>query len=102
MALTFMPPLIAGLGIGLYETILIHRDVDVPTHRFGHSIHAFVIALVASFIVFNVPFALYLFPFLAGLPFVGSTIGVRILVGLIMIIKIHATSAGLKGAGRST
>ncbi|MBD3204661.1 hypothetical protein GF327_10300, partial [Candidatus Woesearchaeota archaeon] len=40
-----IPALVIGGLIGLYEAILLHRDVTVPTHRFGHTVHAFVYAL---------------------------------------------------------
>ena len=97
-----LPAIISGLVIGIYEAILIHRDVTVPTHRFGHMIHALVIAVIATFITFNVPFTLSLFPFLANIPVLGSVLGVRILVGFIMLVKIHGTSAALKSTGTST
>jgi hypothetical protein len=93
------PAIISGLLIGIYEALLIHRDVRIPTHRFGHMVHAFIIAIIATFISFNVPFTLSLLPFLQNIPVVGSVIGIRVLVGLIMLIKIHGVSAALKSTG---
>jgi len=95
--LIFKPAILAGLIIGAYEAILVHRDVSVPTHRFGHMVHALVIALVATFINFNVPFTLDLFPFLKTVPILGSVLGIRIAVGLIMLIKIHGSSKAIQG-----
>ena len=101
-ALILKAPIIAGLVIGIYEAILIHRDVTVPLHRFGHMVHAIGIAVIATFICFNVPFVLGLVPQIAAVPFLGTTIGVRILVGLIMLAKIHGSSKVLQGSGLSS
>jgi hypothetical protein len=97
-----IPAIFCGLIIGIYEAILVHRDVSIPTHRFGHMTHALVIAVIATFINFNVPFTLSLLPFLESIPVVGSVIGIRILVGLIMLIKVHGVSAALKGGGMAS
>ncbi len=35
-----------GIIIGAYEAIVIHRDVTIPTHRFGHMAHAFILSIV--------------------------------------------------------
>jgi len=94
-----MPAIISSIVIGIYESILIHRDVTIPTHRFGHTIHAFIVALIACFAVFNVPFVFHIFPQLDAIPFVGTVLGFRIAIGLIMMVKIHGVSAALKGAG---
>jgi len=101
-ALMFIPPIVAGIVIGIYEIILIHRDVTIPTHRFGHGLHAVVIAVIAAFAVFNVPFVFSMFPQLAKIPFIGSVIGFRVLIGVIMMAKIHGVSAALKGAGMAS
>jgi len=101
-ALTIMPAIISGLVIGIYEIILVHRDVTIPTHRFGHALHAMIYALIASFAVFNVPFVFHIFPQIASVPFIGSVIGFRVLIGVISMIKIHGVSAALKGAGMAT
>ena len=101
-ALLIKGPLIAGLVIGIYEVILIHRDVTVPLHRFGHMMHALVTAIIATLICFNVPFFLGLVPQLKGIPFLGTELGIRILVGVIMLIKIHGTSKVLQGSGMSS
>jgi len=101
-ALMIMPAIVSGIVIGLYEIILVHRDVTIPTHRFGHGVQALVVAVIAALAVFNVPFVFHSFPQLAAIPFIGSVLGFRILIGLIMMIKIHGVSAALKGAGMAT
>ncbi len=101
-ALMIMPAIVSGLVIGIYEILLVHRDVTIPTHRFGHALHALIIAVIAALAVFNVPFVFNMFPQLAKIPYVGSVLGFRIIIGLIMMGKIHGVSAALKGAGMSS
>ena len=101
-ALMIMPAIVSGIVIGLYEIILVHRDVTIPTHRFGHGVQAMIVAIVAALAVFNVPFVFSNFPQLASIPYIGTVLGFRILIGLIMMAKIHGVSAALKGAGMAT
>ena len=97
-----VPAIVAGLIIGIYEITLIHRDVQVASHRFGHSIHAIVFAVIACFFTFNVPVLFQLVPAIKAWPIVGSEMGVRILIGIIAAVKIHGVSAALKGSGFSS
>lgn len=97
--LVILPALVAGALVGLYEMILVHRDVSVPQHRFGHAVHAFTFAMVGTFISFNVPFVLGLIPAIAKIPLLGTTLGIRIVIALIMTIKVHGVSAALKSSG---
>lgn len=100
MALTIIPAIVAGLIIGIYEVMLIHRDVAIPLHRFGHSIHAVGIAIIATLINFNVPLFFQMVPAVSKIPVLGTVIGLRIAVGLVMIVKIHAASAATQNAPR--
>lgn len=100
--LTVLPAILLGALIGLYEMILVHRDVQVPQHRFGHGVHAFVFAIVGTFVSFNVPFVLGLFPALAKVPVLGSVFGIRLAVAIIMVIKIHGVSSALKSSGMAS
>ena len=93
-----MPALVCGLAIGIYEAALLHRDVKVATHRFGHTMHAIVYAVIATFIVFNAGFVYSTFGFLHRIPLIQHVIVFRILVGLITIAKIHGASAAIKGS----
>lgn len=100
--LSIVPPVVTGLIIGLYEIILIHRDVTIGTHRFGHSVHALIFAVVACVLSFNVPLVYLLIPQLKGIFIIGSEVGVRVVLGIVMTAKIHGVSAALKGSGMST
>lgn len=97
-----LPAIFAGLIIGLYEAILIHRDVTIPTHRFGHMIHAVILSLLFVFVNMNVAFVYSLFPALKNVAVIGTPIFLQIIVGLIAMIKIHGVSKALKSAGMST
>lgn len=94
-SLLIMPPIILGAIIGIYEIILLHRDVTVPTHRFGHGIHAIVFAIIATFCTMNTPWVFDTFPALGGIPYVTPLV-FQIIVGLIAIVKIHGVSAAIK------
>mgnify|MGYP001600792208 FL=1 len=65
--LLILPAIYIGILVGLYEAILMHRDVMVPTHRFGHMLHALIFAIVAVFASMNVEYVLSLFPSLQNI-----------------------------------
>jgi len=90
-----VPPVILGAIIGIYEIILLHRDVTVPTHRFGHGIHAVIFAIIATFCTMNTPWVFEMFPALSTIPYVTPLI-FQIIVGIIAMIKIHGVSAAIK------
>jgi len=98
MALIIMPALVLGLIIGIYEAILLHRDVTIATHRFGHMIHALFFAVVATFATMNAEYVVSLLPFLQSIPF-NPVLSVQILVGVIMMAKTHGVSAVIKSSG---
>ncbi len=95
--LVLLPALYLGLIIGLYEAILLHRDVSVPSHRFGHMIHALIFAVVAVFASMNVDFVLAAIPALQTIPLINNPIIFRIAIALITLIKIHTVSAVAPG-----
>ena len=97
-ALIIVPSLVFGAIIGLYEILLIHRDVTVPTHRFMHGLHALVYAIIAVFCTMNVPFVFSLFPALKSLPVLSTPLAFQIVIGLITVIKIHGASAAIRGS----
>jgi hypothetical protein len=99
-AVTFMvmPPIILGIVIGIYEIILIHRDVNIAMHRFGHGVHALIYAIIACFVTMNSPWVLANFSFLQSIPLM-SALTLQILVGVITMIKIHGVSAAIKTSG---
>ncbi|MBI4141707.1 hypothetical protein HY484_02165 [Candidatus Woesearchaeota archaeon] len=97
-SLLIVPPLVFGAVIGLYEILLIHRDVTVPTHRFGHGLHALVFAIIATFCTMNVSFVFGLFPQLKTIPVLSTPLAFQIAIGLITVAKIHGASAAIKGS----
>lgn len=92
-----MPSIVLGLVIGIYEAILIHRDVTVPAHRFGHMMHALVFAVAATFATMNVPFVMSVIPQLQSVPLLNNVFIFRLVIGLIAVIKIHGVSAAIRG-----
>ena len=101
-ALILMPAIFLGALIGLYEIIIIHRDVTVRIHRFSHGIHALVLSILFVFSSMNVDFVFGLIPALKSIPFVGNIIAFRIIVGLLAAIKIHGVSKAIQGSGSSS
>lgn len=95
-ALLIGPSLALGAIIGAYEAIIIHRDVTVPTHRFSHMIHAFLLSIAFTFAAMNAEFVLSIIPALQNIPVLGSALGLQTGVGLLAAIKIHATSRAVK------
>jgi len=96
--LVVLPALYVGIIIGIYEALVLHRDVRVPTHRFGHTLHAFLFAIGATFAAMNVEFMLATFSFLQGIPLLQNPIFFRAAIGIIAMIKIHAVSAAISGS----
>jgi hypothetical protein len=95
-----MPAIVLGLAIGIYEALVLHRDVRVPTHRLGHTLHALILAVIAVFCTMNAPYVLSLLNLPAA--WYTSTIALQIAIGLFMAIKIHATSRAIKGSVGAT
>lgn len=96
--IVILPALLLGLIIGIYEAILLHRDVTVPTHKFGHMIHALVYAVIAVFFTMNAAFIYSTFSFLQSIPLIQYPIVFQIAVGIITMIKIHGASAAIKSS----
>ncbi|RJQ21807.1 hypothetical protein C4580_01440 [Candidatus Woesearchaeota archaeon] len=93
------PAIALGLIIGVYEALVIHRDVKVPTHRFGHMVHALILSTAFVFASMNTEWVLTMIPALQAIPLLGTVLGARIALGLIAAIKIHGVSQAVKGAG---
>ena len=101
--LLIIPAIIMGAIIGLYELILIHRDENFRgSHWLGHGLHAAIFAIGATFITMNTEFVYETFSFLHSIPYLDNQSVFRIAVGLIMMIKVHAASAVVKGTIGST
>ncbi|MBS3163750.1 hypothetical protein J4427_03640 [Candidatus Woesearchaeota archaeon] len=100
MADLFLIPVITiGIVLGLYELILIHRDENFRgSHWLGHGLHAITTMIIALFATMNTEYFLEVTGLLnSGIPFISNVLLVRIAIGLILNIKIHATSAIIKG-----
>ena len=93
------PSIALGLIIGIYESLVIHRDVTIPAHRFGHMIHALILSIVLVFCTMNAAFVLNLIPAIKNIPLLGTTIGIQAAIGIIATIKIHGVSRALKSGG---
>ncbi len=100
----FTPIIVLTIILGLYELILIHRDENFRgSHWFGHGLHAMVFMFVALFFVFNTDYFLSITGLVdKGWPVISSAWGVRIIIGLILNIKMHAVSAVVKGGLRGS
>ena len=94
-----LPALLCGLIIGIYEAILLSRDVTVPTHKFTHMAQALIYAVIAVFFTMNAPFIYATFTFLHSIPLLQYPIVFQIAVGIITMVKIHGASAAIKSTG---
>jgi len=93
-ALIIYPAIYLGIIIGLYELILIHRDVNFRgSHWLSHGLHAIGWIVVALFVTMNTEYVYNTFTFLQNIPYIQNVLVFRILVGLITLIKIHGVSA---------
>jgi len=100
----FAPIIILALVLGLYELILIHRDENFRgSHWFGHGIHSIVFMVIALFFVFNTGYFLNITGLAEkGWPLISNPWIVRVIIGLILNIKMHMTSAVIKGGLRGS
>ena len=94
-----LPAVLCGLIIGIYEGILLSRDVTVPTHKFTHMGQALIYAVIAVFFTMNAPFIYSSFTFLQSIPLLQYPIVFQIAIGIITMIKIHGASAAIKSTG---
>ena len=101
---SFAPIIILGLILGLYELILVHRDENFRgSHWFGHGLHSVIFMFVALFFVFNTEYFLSITGLGdKGWPIISNPWAVRIIIGLILNIKMHAVSAVIKGGLRGS
>ena len=97
MALEFIPALVLTPILGLYELFLIHHDENFRgSHWLGHGLSTFSTILVGLLIIFNVPYFLELTNLASTSSIFGNAWIVRALIGLIIMIRIHAQSAVVK------
>ena len=97
MVLEFIPALVLTPIIGLYELFLIHHDENFRgSHWLGHGLSTFSTILIALLIIFNVPYFLELTNLDSASSILGNVWVVRALIGLIIMIRIHAQSSVVK------
>lgn len=98
--LVIVPVLALGVILGLYELILIHSDESFQgSHWFGHGIHSVGVMIVVLFFIMNMETLYTLTGILNwGWPeWLTNIWTVRIIIGLFLNIKMHATSAAFQG-----
>ena len=100
----FIPIIVLGVILGLYELILIHRDENFRgSHWFGHGLHSVFFMMVALFFVFNTDYFLNITGLAEkGWPIISNPWAVRAIIGLILNIKMHAVSSVIKGGLRGS
>ena len=94
--LILLPIVPIAIVIGLYELIAIHSDMNFRgSHWFGHGISAIVSIAIALFITMNTEY----FIEAAGITYayLSNPLILRIVVGIILNIKIHAQSSIARG-----
>lgn len=99
--LIVIPVLTLGVVLGLYELILIHKDENFRgSHWVGHGLHAVGTMMIALFAVMNTEYFLEITNLInSGIPLISNVLAVRIAIGIILNIKIHMTSAVIRGGG---
>lgn len=97
MALEFIPALILTPILGLYELFLIHHDENFRgSHWLGHGLSIFLTIAVGLLIIFNVPYFLEITNLASTSSIFANVWVVRALIGLVILIRIHAQSAVVK------
>lgn len=99
--LILLPVITIGLVLGIYELLLVHRDENFRgSHWIGHGLHAITTMIIGLFIVMNTDYFLNATGLIdSGIPLISNVLAVRIAVGLIINIKMHAASAVIRGGG---
>ena len=88
-AIALMPVLVIGIILAVLEIIFVHQD-EGGMHPLAHALHAVPVMFIFIFISMNISYVLGL---------IGMTdnqwvdIGVRVVVGILAMIKIAAAAA---------
>jgi hypothetical protein len=94
------PAIYMGVILGLYEFFAIHKDLAFRgSHFLKHFWHSLILSMVFVFVLMNIDFVLTNFSFLQSIPFISNHIVLRVLVGLIVILKIHGAGVVARGVG---
>lgn len=84
-----LPAVVMGLVIGIIELAFVHAD-EKGMGWLGHGLHALPLMFVFIFISMNIDWALAQIGMASSL---WLSIGVRVVIGIIAIIKIGAAAA---------
>ena len=97
--LFILPIIPLGIILGLYELFLIHKDENFRgSHWLSHGLHAVVFMFIALFAVMNTEFFLTITGLInSNIPLINNPWVVRVAIGLILNVKMHAASAVIKG-----
>ena len=99
ISLVIFPVLYLGIIIGLYELFVIHSDVGGyrGSRWIGHGLQSILFVVIALFITMNAAWAYSYFSFLNDIAIIKYPIALQIVVGMLLMIKIHLVSAVVKG-----
>ncbi|MBS3171083.1 hypothetical protein J4449_00560 [Candidatus Woesearchaeota archaeon] len=96
-----LPAIYMGLVLGLYEFFAIHKDLAFRgSHFLKHFWHSLLVTMLFIFVLMNMNFVFESIPALSTIPFLGNEIVVRVIIGLITILKVHGSGVVARGAGR--
>ena len=95
-----LPAVYMGLVIGLYEFFAIHKDLAFRgSHFLKHFWHSLLVSMVFIFVLMNIDFVLENVPAIANIPYLGNHIVLRVVIGLITLLKVHGSGVVARGAG---
>jgi hypothetical protein len=96
--LIILPAVIIGAVIGFYELMLIHQDENFRgSHWLIHGLQAAIFCIVFVFATMNVDYVVELIPALQNWGFFGTPLMIRLIIGVIAIFRIQASSAVVRG-----
>ena len=93
--LLIYPAIFWGIIVGIYELASIHADESFVGFKWmGHGLQAAMFSFIFVFLTMNTAFALEKIPILESIPYATaySFLPVRILIGVIAMVKIQAAS----------
>ncbi|MEM4711209.1 MAG: hypothetical protein QXL18_04660 [Candidatus Woesearchaeota archaeon] len=96
--LAIIPVLVMGLILGLIELIFVHQD-EAGMGWLKHGLHALPTMFIFIFISMNIGFVLSFFNMKENL---WLDIGIRVVIGLIAMVKIKAAAAVAGRVGEKT
>jgi len=96
VSIVIIPALIMGAVIGLVELFFVHND-EVGMNWLLHGLHALPIMMIFIFISMNISYVAGLINFDLAANF-WIDLGVRILIGIVAMVKIAGSAAIAKGS----